>query len=264
MDNNSKIKASIGLVVLGIIAFFTWKGISGNIGDKETSAPPPNQFVDRVEVSINNLKASQSLDKSKYVDCIAEIEDFHRQNLLGSNSNDNDRWKDVLKKNAYSVYAPKFVNHAMSIFKGSIWNSSDLVFIRKEVSTLSKSSYLDSESTVASSFTKIENILNKYHEIRIFISSCKSSYDINSFGSLVSKSKSYLKGNGLDSYVLNCSSIVNDLRSIPSSLYQKHKSFLYAEVTRLAASFPSYLDYSDYKSSVYDPLKSYLDDFINI
>ena len=96
------------------------------------------------------------------LDCINEITQFHIQKDLGPNSaNDNDRWRDILKKDAYSAYAPKFVKYAMSIFNGATWNSSDLVFIRNEVAELKKSEYLDASSTVASAFTKINNIINR-------------------------------------------------------------------------------------------------------
>lgn len=263
MNNNSKIKLAIGLLVLAVIAFFTWKGISG-IGQKIQAPPPRNLFVDRVEGNIQSLKDSESFDKSEYVYCIFEIDTFHKRNELGSNSNDNDRWRDILKKDAYSAYAPKFVKYAMSIFNGPTWNSSDLVFIRNEVAELKKSEYLDASSTVASAFTKINNIINRYNEIRKFISTCNGSSNFSSFGSLISKSKSYLAGNGLDSYVLKCSGIVTSLRGIPRTLYNKHASYLTSRVNRLAPSYTSYSSYSDYKSSVTDVLKSELGNFENI
>jgi hypothetical protein len=264
MDNNSKIKLAIGLLVLAVIAFFTWKGITGSIDTKQAPPPPRNQFVDRVETNIKSLKDSESFDKSEYVYCIFEIDTYHNQNELGSNSNDNDRWRDILKKDAYSAYAPKFVKYAMSIFDGSIWNSSDLVFIRNEVAELKKSEYLDASSSVASEFTKINNILNRYNEIRKFISTCNGSKNVPSFRSLISKSKSYLAGNGLDSYVLKCSSIAASLRGIPKVLYNKHASYLTARVNSLAPGYASFRSYSDYNSSVYDQLNMELENFNNI
>ena len=264
MNNNSKIKLAIGLLVLAVIAFFTWKGISGNISDKQQPPPETNQFVDRVERNIQSMKDSASFDKGKYLNCINEIKEFHKDTNLGSNANDNDRWRDILKKDAYSAYSPKFVDYAMSVFNGSAWNSSDLAFIRKEVSELKMSEYLDASSSIATSFTKINNILNRYNEIRKFISTCNGSSKFSSFGSLISKSRTYLAGNGLDSYVLKCSGIATSLRGIPRTLYNKHASYLTSRVNRLAPSYTSYSSYSDYKSSVTDLLRNELSNFKNI
>jgi hypothetical protein len=178
-------------------------------------------------------------------------------------ANINNQWKEILSKNLYSVYAPKFVEQAMYVFSRSEWKNHDLTFIRSEVKTLKSSTYLGNTGLV-SSFNDINTILAKYDEINNFINACKgyaySNYDLkNTYPDVsekIQKSRAYITNNLDNSYVNNCARLKEGLQAIPKILFDKHISYLTKKIKDNGAKYSDYVYQSDYSKSIYTPLRN--------
>ncbi len=258
------VKIILGVSVLAIIVFFVLKWFV----DIDKPPPPPlpiNQQTEFIETEIDSLKKipDNVFCQNFYLEIQACINDYHNDKTLGDSKSDNDQWKEILSKNLYSAYAPKFAEQAMSVFTHSEWNSANLSFIRSEERTLQSSSYLDASSPVASSFKTIREILAKYDEITGFISTCNS-FSYSSLGlndhfpdvsDKISKSRTYLE-NDLDNiYVNNCTRLKNELIQIPKNLFDIHISYLSQKINYYGGRYTEYRFQSDYSSNIYTPLR---------
>ncbi len=170
-----------------------------------------------------------------YKDIQYHIADYHKQGFLGNNESDNNQWKEILSKNLYSAYAPKFADQAMYVFNGLEWETADLNVIRNEVKILKNSSYLQQGSQVAIKFKEIDSILKKYDEIADFISLCNNfSYSPDGMSDgfpdvsdKIQRSRAYLSNSLDNSYVNNCARLKDGLREIPKKLFDEHVNYLH-------------------------------------
>ena len=267
-----KVKIILAIAVLAIIGFFIWKW-SVNTVTIGIIKPPTNQFTARIESEIDSLNKipSNVFCQKLYKDIQYQITDNHKHGFLGKNENDNNQWKEILSKNLYSAYAPKFLEQAMNVFKNSVWKKDDINFIRIEIKTLQNSDYLEQGSPIANSFKDINAVLEKYNEISDFIFSCNNfSFSDSSIetpfpdvSDKIKKSHAYLNNDLDNSYVNNCSYLKDGLRDVPQKLLIKHTSYISSKITSNLVKYKIYSLQSDYSKNMYDPLKSQIDAMSN-
>jgi hypothetical protein len=264
-------KIILAVAVVALIGFFVWKWLVSIDKPKEIT-PPTNQYITRIEKEIDSLKKSpvNIFCPKFHKDILYHITDYHKQGFLGKSASDNDQWKEILQKNLYSAYAPKFAEQAMYVFGGSSWEIDKIKFIRSEVKTLQSSPYLEQKSAVGTSFASIRNILAKYDEIAGFIFSCNgfsySCYDLNcnfpDVSDKVLKSRTYLANNLNNTYVNNCTRLKDGLRKVPQALLNRHIAYLRGKIQQNGDKYTEsqYNKYqSDYSNNIYTPLSNQID-----
>lgn len=266
------IKTIIAVAVITIIGFFIWKWLVVIDKPKEIT-PPINQFTEKIESEIDSLKQMPAniFCKKFYNDIQYLIIDYHQKKFLGKSVSDNNQWQEILSKNLYFAYAPKFIEQTMYIFSHSEWKNDDLQFIRSEVDSLNSSPFLDSTGPVANSFNSISAILAKYDEIICFIYTCNSfSYSVyelnNSFPDLsdkIQKSRACLAENSENQYVNNCTRLNLGLQEIPKKLFGKHVIYLQRKINRHGGRYAEFNYQSEYSNIIYTPLKNQIDDLDN-
>lgn len=274
------VKIILAIVVVAIIGFFVTKWII-NIEPPPDIDLPKNQYTERIESEIDSLKKmpENKFCKEYYLKVQATIAEDYRNGSLGLTSykdgsiwkekkddNLNNQWNEILCKNLYSAYAPKFVEQAMYVFSRSEWKNVDLKFIRDEVKNLKSSAYLGSTGLVTS-FDEINTILAKYDEINNFINACKgyaySNYNLAStfpdVNKKIHKSRAYITNNLDNTYVNNCTYLKNELQKIPKILFDKHISYL---TKKIKINGPKYNEFNlqpDYSNTIYTPLRNQVD-----
>jgi hypothetical protein len=243
------IKISLAIVVVALIGFFVTKWLIDFDPPKDIGLPK-NQYTERIENEIDSLKKmpESKFCQKYYNDVQYRINDYFNQGFLGNNESDNSQWQEILLKNLYSAYAPKFVEQAMYVF------------------SLKSSTYLGNTGLV-SSFNDINTILAKYDEINNFINACKgyaySNYDLkNTYPDVsdkIQKSRAYITNNLDNSYVNNCARLKEGLPAIPKILFDKHKSYLTKKINAYGVEYSNLPSQSDYSKSIYTPLRNQVD-----
>jgi len=261
------VKIILAIAVVAIIGFFVTKWLI-NIDPPKDIDLPKNQYTERIESEIDSLKKmpENKFCQKYYNDVQYRINDYFNQGFLGKNESDNSQWQEILSKNLYSAYAPKFVEQAMYVFSRSEWKNDDLKFIRSEAKILKSSTYLGNTGLVTS-FDEINTILAKYDEINGFINACKgfaySNYDLETTYPDVSekiiKSRAYITNNLDNSYVNNCTRLKDGLQSIPKILFDKHISYLTKKINDNGARVSDFIYQSDYSNTIYTPLRNQVD-----
>lgn len=274
------VKIILTIVVVAIIGFFVTKWLINFIPPKDADLPK-NQYTERDSILIDSLKKmpENKFCKEYYLKVQATIAEDYRNGSLGLTSykdgsiwkeknddNLNNQWKEILSKDLYSAYAPKFVEQAMYVFSRSEWKNDDLKFIRNEVKNLKSSAYLGSTGLVTS-FDEINTILAKYDEINNFINACKgftySNYELQStfpdVSEKIQKSKAYITNNLDNSYVNNCTRLKEGLPAIPKILFDKHINYLSKKINDNGARYSEFNYQSDYSNTIYTPLRNQVD-----
>lgn len=274
------IKIILAIVVVAIIGFFVTKWLI-NIDPVPPINLPKNQYTDRDSIMIDSLERIpvDKFCKEYYLKVQATIDEDFRNGSLGLTSykedniwkvkkdnNLNNQWNEILSKNLYSAYAPKFVEQALYVFSRSEWKNDDLKFIRSEVKSLQNSTHL-SEGPIKTSFDKINTILAKYDEINNFINACKgytySNYDLEStfpdVSEKIQKSRAYITNNLDNSYVNNCTRLKEGLPAIPKILFDKHINYLTKKINDNGARYSEFNYQSDYSNTIYTPLRNQID-----
>lgn len=156
---------------------------------------------------------------------------------------------DPRKGNSYlselcSHYAPLFIKHSMAKFYESEWNTNDHRYI------LGKSDYLESlrnfsdaqvlEQETIESLNKIRGIISDYKQA-CAISRKTYFTNINDARSTINKAKEYAE----DRYLSHCTTLVNRLGRVKSSIEASHYNYVCASINRLA-------QFKDYKQDYYD------------
>lgn len=261
------VKIILAIVVVAIIGFFVTKWLI-NIAPPKDIDLPKNQYTERIESEIDSLKKmpESKFCQKYYNDVKYRINDYFNQGFLGNNESDNSQWQEILLKNLYSAYAPKFVEQAMYVFSRTEWKNDDLKFIRNEVKNLKSSAYLGSTGLVTS-FDEINTILAKYDEINNFINACKgftySNYDLEStfpdVSEKIKKSRAYITNNLDNSYVNNCTRLKEGLPAMPKILFDKHINYLTKKINDNGARYSEFNYQSDYSNTIYTPLRNQID-----
>lgn len=260
------IKIILALVVTVVITFFVFKFIV-NPPVAPLITPPINQFTDRIEQEVDSMQNSEHKTlysvSEFYNDIQYRIDDYHKSMFFGSNQIDNDEWRDILSKNLCSSYAPKFVEQAYKVFRGTEWRRSDREYISREISSLQSSGHL-TEGDVPTQLNDIQSILNKYNEIANFIWRCNqftytnyalsSSFPIKDIESNIKRANKYIS-NGLDnSYVKNSSYLNNGLDNIPNVFFEKHINYLNVKVDRNSEKYKDFENQIEYSNKTLRPL----------
>ena len=269
------VKIILPVAVIAILGFFIWKWLVVIDPPKEIT-PPINPFTAKIESEIDSLKQMPTnvFCQKYYANIQYRINDYQKNGFLGKSDNDNNQWQEILSKNLYSAYAPKFVEQAKFVFSNSEWENEDLLFIRSEVVTLNSSPFLDASSPVAKSFNSISSILAKYDEINGFISSCNgfSHYNYaleNSFpdvSEMIQESRAYLTNNLNNPYlyiVLNNLRIKDRLEEVPKNLFDKHINYLQRKINRHGGRHTEFDYQSGYSRIIYTPLRNQTDELSN-
>lgn len=271
----TKVKIITALVVVGFIVFFLVKSIVQSPKDVAIERPPTNQFTTRIEKEIDSLSKAPItvFCKQSYEDIRYRINDYYKQKFLGETAKDNEQWKEILSKNLYTAYAPKFAEQALYVFNGSEWLTTDLNFIRKEVNVLQRSNYLEGGSTVDSSFSTIRTVLSKYDEIAGFVAGCNSftysdyaiasHFPLSEVSEKIQRAVTYIS-NELDNvYVNNCTRLKDGLRGVPEKLFGKHFNYMDSKIRNNSDRFRIYDYQSDYSKEIYIPLKTQVEELTN-
>jgi len=261
------VKIILAIAVVAIFGFFGTKWLI-NIDPPKDIYLPINQYTERIESEIDSLKKmpENKFCQKYYNDLQFRINDYFNQGFLGKNESDNSQWQEILSKNLYSAYAPKFVEQAMYVFRRSEWKNDDIKFIRSEAKILKSSTYLGNTGLVTS-FDEINTILAKYKMINGFINACKgfaySNYDLETtypdVSEKIQKSRAYIANNLDNSYVNNCTRLKEGLQAIPKILFEKHISYLTKKINDNGARYSEFHFQSDYSNTIYTPLRHQVD-----
>lgn len=264
------IKISLVLIFLGTIAFVAW-----NWSGKEIKPPSvvakEGGFITEINEEMELLRAMpvNSFSKRQYDITSFHITDYFKQGLLGESDNDNLQQKENLSKRLFYIYAPKFINQAMYVFKGNEWNIKKLDTIRKEVLILQKSTYLNSTSPVANSLKDINLILNKYDQLNYFIYNANnfqpSNYVLNDYfpdaKDIIQQVRANLSNGLFNPYVNNCSRLKVELARIPNKLFEMHVSYLEMKFKQHLGLYMEFDSQPEYFASISEPLKNQLNSF---
>lgn len=258
------------VATIAIIVYFWSVGLP-KLGEY---TPPTNPFVERINAEIETLsqKPSNVFSATEHQTIQYRIAEYHRDGHLGSNPNDNEQWKEILSKNLYSTYAPKFIAEAFHVFSGSEWNPTDLAVIRRELVSLQRSSYLE-PGPVDNSFKIILGVFNKYDEINNFIGGCNGysyGYDniddvfpISEVASRITQAKTYLANELDNEYVNNCTRLREALAEINKVFFNKHLDYLEYKVRQNSGLYKRFSYQSDYSRAIYEPLKGQIEQLDN-
>jgi hypothetical protein len=271
------VKIIVAVVVVGLIGFSVSNWYR-EIEKNGSTLPPENLYTKEIQNKINSINTlpNNILSNETYENIQAGIDEFHKNGSLGKtsfkdgniwkvkgNPRENDQWKEILSKNLYSAYAPKFVKQAMYVFSRSDWKINDLRFIQSELNKLKTSAYLDPNSPVAKSFNKINSILAKYNEIRNFIKTCNQyTFSDNNLEAIypdvsdkIQKSRAYIANNLDISEVNNCIQLKAALQAIPEILFDKHINYLKKKIDKYGGSYGKFEIQYKYADAIYMKLQ---------
>ena len=233
---------------------------------------PENQFTRRISQEIKEIsnKPDNHFCKDAYDIVKYHLDEYASQNRLGVDSTDisgNSQNQQFLFKTLYSAYAEKFIAQADYVFKGSVWSSSDLSFIKAEASRLrsegQKSDCLERNGTVDKEFSRLTRTIDSYYSEVTFINNCKSfsysntdlekHFPIDKAQSIINDSKSHLSSLGV---VKNSEVIKIGLSSIPEKVLSVHVAYLTKKLNEWKEMYMYYATLAAYKTNLYDKLKA--------
>lgn len=261
-------KIILASVVLTVICFFVGMWLV-KISHPHAPRLPTNLFTDRITNEIDSLSRlpANNFCRSFYENIQFHINDYYNDKLFDSTDRNNTQWKEILSKNLYSAYAPKFIDQTFYVFNDSEWRITDLNFIRSEAKILQKSPYLERGSILDNKFKEIiDTILFKYDEISGFIYSCANfsysyyeitdQFPINDISGKIQRSNAYISS-GLDNtYVNHCGRLKDELHQIPEKMFNKHVSYLTLKIQQNSGRCSQFNYQSDYSNNIFMPLNS--------
>jgi hypothetical protein len=271
-----KIKVSILFLAVLSIAFFVFRSTVS------TSAIAPikqgnNLFIEKIKTEIevirtipDNVLCQDCFDKVQYL-----IDDHWQNDRLGINKSDNDIWKENLSKQLYTAYIVKFCNQVFYKFERQDWdkNASELNFMRYELQQLQQSRMLDKTSVVGVKLGKIKGVFSKYDEINKFIGSCRnftisetridSKFPFSYSQQMIAQSQLYLNSQMGNNYVNNCSSLHDELNSVPNYLFQAQASYLANKINFWTGTYKDYNSQKSYHEFVWSYINEEIEDLDN-
>jgi hypothetical protein len=258
----------ISLVIL-IIVYFIYQSLSP--GNTLTEISKPVDKIERIQMKIDTLgsKTNEEFCVEYYREILYDIEDNYRSNKLGSNSVENEQWKENLAKKVYAIYAEKFIKQAFYFFTKSNWSDSDLQVIRDETRYLQQATFLQPNSPIDISLNEIHNVLDKYEEILAFIAEVKH-FNTSSYGiedtfpleevkSKMQRAAIYLKNNLENEYVNNCIQLRTDLNAVPELYFRSHCNYLEMKIQKWSGEYTRIVQQRIYNDSVWTPLKNQIE-----
>lgn len=267
------LKISLAVLVLAVLGYFGWNNVI-KIKPPIDTIVPVNQFTDKVKAETNALSKMPNSqfcnDTHRHI--LFLIEDFYNDGLLGKDSVDNLRVKDILSRNLYATYSAKFIEQAFVVFSGSEWDVRKLNFIRQEKNFLAMSPYLKKPSQVNDNLIKIQQILTKYDEITSFITSCQNytfstmnpdiNFPITESNKRIEQANNYLNNSLGNTYVNNCTKLHQGLKEINIYMFNAHTLYLKKSINEWAGKYrdPDICkSQRDYSENIFNPLKKALD-----
>jgi hypothetical protein len=254
-----KIKIGLTIIAISIISFIAWQSYMDTPPPPPPPPPPKNQLIKGIEHDIDSVK---TLPESRFCDVFfreinARIENWHAEGRLGDNPSDNDQWKENLSRDLYTVYADKFTNQTLYVFRGHEWAINYLNFIRLESRTLIASKRL-APGPVREKFGEIQTVFNKYDEIVGFVSSCKNFYysapdDILAVKSKISRTEAYRNNHLENEYVNNCTRLHNQLNEVPQALFEAHVRYLDSQIKNSLGKYSEYESQGEYVAKFHKP-----------
>jgi len=261
----------IGFLVGIVFIIIKMVGGGGGIGPEDSLSIEKNQFIIEIDKKIDSLanQPESGLSQQLYKDINYRINDYGSQQHFGDTEQKNNQVREALLKNLYSTYAPKYVAQTMYVFGRSEWKLTDINQIRSELTALGKSTYLESQSEVASSFTKIRSILAKYDEITSFINSCKSTTvpvdqldnQFPDVADKIQRAGQYLSGNLENAFVNNCSRLKEELRSVPQYLADSNYAYLLKKIDFHGGRYTEFNTTNAYRTAITKKLRNEVDTF---
>lgn len=280
------LKIILAISVVSTIGYFIWKWLP-NVGEGDGVGLPKNQYTLEIQNKIKEISAKPAdvFCHQDFVNIQSSIDDFYKGGFLGkkyekkgkidievNDENNNAEWKKILSKDLYSAYAQKFVEQSMYVFNGTAWRIQDVSFIRKETNQLSSSEFLVSNSPIAQSFNQIKSVLDEYDQINTFINNCNN-YGFNDgdidanfpdVSDMISQAKNYQIRGFENNQLNNCNRLINDLKSIPQSMFKKHINYLIDKITENAPLFDQFQTQPEYQDVIYRKLKNQVSNLTNI
>ena len=267
------VKITLAAIVLGIILFFILRAII------ITTPPPPpvpppleTQFIERIQKGIESLREvrDNKFSGDFYREISYKINEDYTHNRFGNGVAINEKWKDSLSSQLHSVYAEKFIVQANTVFSGSEWAINDIDFIKSETQMLKVSPYfVGAGSNIKYGIDNIQAILQRYDETMTFITFCNNfSYSNNSLSArypvseareIISQAASFRNWKPYKSAWIK--EAVND---VPQIMYQAHLRYLDNKFNSWKGKYSQFSSQSDYANRLYTPLKSEIDDLLNI
>lgn len=268
------LKITLIIITIASISFFIIKTFVkiDKVGEiKQTGNP----FIDKIQQEIKaiKLKPENKFCKDFYNEIVYHIEDYYKSNRLGKSASENEKWKEILSKQLFTVYSKKFIEQSIYIFNSTEWALSDLSFIRNEYELLQGSTMIERNGKLDKELNEIRAVINKYNEISGFISSCQN-FSFDQADVLVPyplddvKKRIYLaskfRTNGLDNYYLNkCSRLHNGLKEVPQYLYRSHVRYLDNLIINNLNSYSQFNSLNGYKSTLYNPILASIEELDN-
>lgn len=262
------LKIGIVIAVLGGIGYYIWQSLAIT-EEKPVIIEADNQFVEKIEKEIKTLSEMPTGEfcGDFYKNIQFRIDDWSKQKHFGVNDKENEHWQDVLSRDLYSAYAPKFILQTFVVFSRSDWEISKREFIANEANKLLQSAYLDQSNSVRIKLEEIKTILRKYNEVQSFIFNLNSYLDSSPFEIETSKKwlddVNNLKRNNLgNTYVNNCSHFHEALNSAPQKAYSKHLNFVRSRASAKSGAYKNSIytgetwaqKAADYRDKIYDPI----------
>lgn len=262
------LKIGIVIAVVAGIGYYIWDSLAVT-EEKTPIEEAEDQFVMEIKKDIKSLGEMPTGEfcGDFYKNTQFKIDDWAKQNFFGENEKENKNWQDILSRDLYSAYAPKFILQAFVIFSRSDWEISKREFITSEANVLLQSPYLDQSNSVRTKLEEIKTIIRKYNEVQSFIYNMNSYLESSPFEIEASKKwlddVNDLKGNNLGNpYVNNCSHFHEALNSAPQKAYSKHLNFVRSRASAKSGAYKNSIytgetwaqKAADYRDKIYDPI----------
>lgn len=225
------------------------------------SPPTPPTLSNQYEIFLKN-----NIDSLNYIGEYGELETqymasvdlmqrlYEEERIL--NETYDQSYKDII-----GIYAPKFSNYSLSLFKNSTWNEGDLNKIEKKAKELKSLTINDGAERIMNHFPEENGNLNiiigtieKYREAKNFAKNTRFT-SIEDVRTRLNRKNSYTS----DPYLSNNRDLMASLNNMSSRIKQSHLSNLKGKVDAMAdwRRFNSKKEFETYKNTVWDAISAY-------
>ena len=222
-------------------------------------APPiemgtKNQYTEYLGSLTQNLKDSAVNDMEQRFQRFSDMNDRLTREELITVEEGQKSYNDFIL-----VYAPKFSDWGINLFRQPEWNGSQLNWMVGRINDLNSIKTGRNESLIAKEapdtkieFDKIKNIVGKYHDAVALASSKYSS--LADSKNKIDRSREFLN----DEYLKNNTSLRSSLSALPQKLEAGHYASLRSQVGSLG-NFERYSrnEYDKHSDKVVQSIKEY-------
>lgn len=265
------LKTTLLIIILGTIGFLllVWSINSKHEGDGRTYLQAINQFEQKIKLRTDSIKGFPEGEfyAAYYQDVNAELESFYAKGDLGELGSESDAVYNDLARELFETYVFSFTEESFSVFDKTTVEPKDLKHIKSEVKKIKGNSrFLEIKRQNKSSVIIIDEITTNYDDIEKFIDGCErfrysdykeyAKYPIDKMKDWVQKTEELLQTN----YIQKVRSFKESLITIPSSLFERHKSYLKNKVIRYGNDYEYYYAQHAYLNNVIEPLENQIND----